>query len=212
MIARENLSIREYPKGGKLSYLITLSCLTVKYSKLDELSQQVQYLQSVVSASNIQSQLPSVSPQVSTRPPQQSQSSSPGVIHSERLSFSEGTNPSITTSFYGCTASANPSASSYQTETLPESPYRGSVSFITGATGKSLPNSSPNQPFQRENAISSSDKPGPLTPVSQFQIDGIGPKTVSHDNTFRQDYFPTQPRSIGPVFLNSEQVNSLFKS
>jgi hypothetical protein len=127
-----------------LIYIIPCICLftaKVRNSKYDDLEQQVRHLQSVVNASNIQSNSQNDSLSTTAGLCEQAPDS-PRLFLSEAMSLSQPAPPPIQTSLnggVGLPESAHPSSVSYQAETFSGSPYQSSTSFQAGATGPSLP-------------------------------------------------------------------------
>jgi hypothetical protein len=191
-------------------YLFTAK---VKNGKYDDLEQQVRHLQSVVNASNIQSNSQNDSSSTTAGLHEQAPDI-PRLFLSEAMSLSQQAPPPIQTSLncgVGLPESAHPSSVSYQTEMFSGSPYQSSISFQAGATGPSLPEPrSSALPRDRnvDQSIGSNCRTQDLAAISQHQIDGTGPTTYS---TFQQAYMASQPRSIGSVHLTSDQICRLFK-
>jgi hypothetical protein len=170
-------------------------------------------LQSVVNASNIQSNSQNYSSST-TAGLHERAPNSPRLSLSEAMSLSQQTPPPIQTSLnggIGLPESAHPSSVSYQTETFSGSPCQNSILFQAGATGPSLPEPrSSVLPRERnvDQLIGSNCRTQDLAALSQHQIDGTGPTTCS---SFQQAYMASQPRSIGSVHLTSDQICRLFK-
>jgi hypothetical protein len=203
-----------------LSSFFMVSSANCDLRKLDELAQQVQSLQAIVTANNAQA---TISNKGSPTGPIAAGHREQQVLDGSRVPSLQAfpsidnlpTQVSHSLHLPGALPETNEeSGMSYRSTSLAESPYQGSISYPTGATGKSVQKS---QSIEVSRDGSASDtfinnsRARPLTPASELRL-AASRSTIPSYTSFQQAYVAAQPRSIGSASLVSEQVWQLFQT